>query len=56
VVLPLGLKAKVAVLADQIKSLDWRVRKARLLCRVPAEVMQETLARVLALMEAEGAD
>ena len=55
VVLPPGLKAKGAILADQIKSLDWRVRKAKLLCRVPPEVMEETLARVLALIEPEGA-
>lgn len=51
--LPAGLKAKGAVLADQIKSLDWRVRKAKLLCKVPPEVMDETLARVLALVEPE---
>jgi mRNA interferase MazF len=55
VVLPAGLKARGAVLADQIKSLDWRVRKAKLLCRVPREVLNETLARVLALIEPEGA-
>jgi mRNA interferase MazF len=55
VVLPAGLKAQGAILADQIKSLDWRVRKARLLCRVPSEVMDETLARVLALIEPQRA-
>lgn len=55
VVLPTGLKAKGAVLADQVKSLDWRVRKAKLLCRVPPEVLNETLGRVLALIEPEGA-
>jgi len=55
VALPPGLKAKGAVLADQIKSLDWRVRKAKLLCKAPREVMEETLARVLALIEPEGA-
>lgn len=55
VVLPPGLKAEGAVLADQIKSLEWRVRKAKLLCRVPPEVMEETLARVLALIEPERA-
>lgn len=53
VVLPLGLKATGAILADQIKSLDWRVRRAKLLCRVPPEVVEETLARVLALIEPE---
>lgn len=55
VVLPAGLKAKGAVLADQIKSLDWRVRKAKLLCKVPSEVLDETLGRVLALIEPVGA-
>ncbi len=55
VLLPPGLKAKGAVLADQIKSLDWRVRKAKFLCRVPREVLDDTLARVLALIEPEGA-
>ena len=51
VVLPAGLKAKGAILADQIKSLDWRVRKAKLLCRVPPQVLDETLARLQALIE-----
>ncbi len=55
VVLPAGLKAKGAVLADRIKSLDWRVRRAKLLCRAPRAVMDETLARVLALLDPAGA-
>ena len=55
VALPAGLKASGAVLADQIKSLDWRVRKAKLLCKVPPAVLEDTLARVLALIESEGA-
>lgn len=55
VVLPPGLKAQGAILSDQIKSLDWRVRKAKLLCRVPREILDETLARVLALIDPERA-
>jgi len=55
VILPPGLKAKGAILSDRIKSLDWRARKAKLLCKVPPEVLEETLARVLALIEPEGA-
>jgi mRNA interferase MazF len=51
VVLPAGLKAKGAILSDQIKSLDWRARKAKLLCSVPDEVLDETVARILALVE-----
>ena len=53
--LPPGLKAKGAILSDQIKSLDWRVRRARLLCTVPDEVLGETIARVLTLVEPEEA-
>jgi mRNA interferase MazF len=55
VVLPPGLKAQGAILSDQIKSLDWRVRKAKLICRVPRAVLDETLARVLALIDPERA-
>ena len=47
VVLPKGLKAKGAVLCDQIKSLDWRVRKATRLCPAPDEVLEEATAKIL---------
>lgn len=49
--LPRGLKAKGAVLSDQVKSLDWRVRKAKRLCPVPDEVLEETTAKILALVD-----
>ncbi len=51
VVLPQALKATGAVLSDQVKSLDWRARKAQYLCSVPREVMDEVVARILALVE-----
>src|SRR5439155_427115 len=35
VLVPAGLKVSGAVLSDQAKSLDWRVRKAELICRLP---------------------
>ena len=53
--LPPGLKAKGAILSDQIKSLDWRARQARLLCRVPDGTLDDTVARILALVEPEEA-
>jgi mRNA interferase MazF len=52
--LPPDIQAKGAILSDQVKSLDWRARKAKLLCKAPPEVVEETLARVLALIEPEG--
>jgi len=53
VVLPPGLKAKGAILSDQMKSLDWRARRAKLVCAVPSEVLEETVARILALVDPE---
>jgi hypothetical protein len=38
VLLPQGLGIERAVLSDQVKSLDWRVRKARRIGRVPSDV------------------
>jgi mRNA interferase MazF len=55
VVLPPGLKLQGVVLADQVKSLDWRVRRARYAAQVPAEVMREVVARVLVLVDPEEA-
>ena len=53
VVLPPGLKAQGAILSDQLKSLDWRARKARYVCAIPGEVLDETVAKILALVDPE---
>jgi mRNA interferase MazF len=52
--LPEGLGVEGAILSDQIKSLDWRVRKVRRIGTVPTEVLQETIGRILALVDPEG--
>lgn len=52
VVLPLGLKAQGAVLADQMKSLDWRARRAELLCRLPIDITAEVLDKLNSLLGA----
>jgi mRNA interferase MazF len=44
--LPVGQKAEGAVLADQVKSLDWRVRKAQKFDEVSDEVLAEVLAKI----------
>lgn len=51
VLLPDGLGVEGAVLSDQMKSLDWRVRQARRIGRAPADVLQETLAKILTLID-----
>ena len=55
VVLPAGLGLEGAILSDQVKSLDWRVRKARRICVLPAEILEETIARILALVDPDEA-
>jgi mRNA interferase MazF len=50
VAIPAGLPISGVVLADQIKSLDWRARKAALICRVPREVIGEALGKASALL------
>jgi len=53
VLLPEDMEVDGAVLADQVKSLDWRARRARRLCAVPGIVVEETTARILALVVAD---
>ena len=55
VVLPSGLEAQGAILSDQVKSLDWRERKAKRVCMVPTEILEETVALILALVDPEEA-
>lgn len=38
------------VLVDQIKSLDWRVRRARFKSKAPKKVMQEVLGKLEVLI------
>ena len=39
------------VLADQVKSLDWRARKARLASQAPPRVLGEVLEKLAVLLE-----
>ena len=53
VVLPKGGKTRGAILSDQLKSLDWRARKAERFDRAPEEVILEVTARIMALVVPE---
>ena len=50
VALPPDLGVTGVVLSDQIKSLDWKVRKAEYECPAPGEVTDEVLAKAHALL------
>jgi mRNA interferase MazF len=52
VVLPAGLKVRGVVLADQIKSLDWQIRRAERVESVPRDVLDDTVAKIRVLIEA----
>src|SRR5215213_713021 len=50
VVLPSGLAVTGAILSDQVKSLDWRVRNAAFICRLPAPTIAEVLQKLNVLI------
>jgi mRNA interferase MazF len=53
VALPEGLAVSGVVLADLVKSLDWRARKAERICTVPEEVVGQVLTKLYALLRGE---
>lgn len=50
VVIPEGLEAKGAILSDQVKSLDWRVRGAEFFCKPPRSTFDEVLQKLNTLL------
>jgi mRNA interferase MazF len=53
VALPAGLNVSGVVLSDQVKSLDWKARNARLACRLSSAAFQEVVAKLETLIDAE---
>ena len=49
--IPEGLPVRGVILADQVKSLDWRARQAEKLCALPPDVIAEVLAKLGVLLE-----
>ena len=47
-------KVSGAVLADQLKSLDWSARQVQRIETAPPDVVEEVLAKVLTLLEGFG--
>jgi mRNA interferase MazF len=50
VTVPAGCGVEGAILADHVKSLDWKARRATKIGRVPPETMNEVLARLAPLL------
>ena len=54
VAIPPGLEVSGVVLSDQVKSLDWKARKARFACRLPLAAFQEVMAKLGTLLDVSG--
>lgn len=50
VILPEGLNVQGAILSDQVKNLDWHVRKTKLIDRVPDTITKEVVAKITAII------
>ena len=50
VMIPPGLRVSGAVLADQVKSLDWRAREAEFICALPSRTTGEVLQKIGTLL------
>jgi mRNA interferase MazF len=50
VIIPQGLKLNGAVLSDQVKSLDWRARRAELICTLPKDTIDEVVQKLSTLV------
>jgi mRNA interferase MazF len=50
VAIPAGSKLGGVVLGDQVKSIDWRFRKAEFICKLPRETMSEVLDKLGTLL------
>jgi mRNA interferase MazF len=48
--LPSGLKATGTILSDQVKSIDWRERKALYFDKVPAQTFKTVQAKLAVLL------
>ena len=53
VALPAGSPVSGVILADQIKSLDWRERKAQFAGRAASDVVEDVVALILPLIGEE---
>ena len=49
--IPDGLPVRGVILADQVKSLDWRARQAEWMCALPPDVTAEVFAKLGVLLE-----
>jgi mRNA interferase MazF len=50
VLIPAGLPIEGAILSDQAENLDWRARRAELICSLPPAIVDEVLGKLRTLI------
>ncbi len=50
VALPKGFPVRGVILADQVRSLNWRARNAEVVARLPNEVVEEAIQKLEVLL------
>ena len=48
--IPEGFKVTGVALSDQVKSLDWRVRRASFICKLPDDLVVEVVQKLATLL------
>jgi len=48
--IPVGLPVSGVILADQVKSLDWKIRDIERLCAIPSRTVAELLQKIILLL------
>ena len=49
--IPKGLLVSGVILSDQVKNLDWQVRQAEFLCKIPEAVIEEVIDKLSLLLQ-----
>jgi len=49
--IPAGMEVSGVILSDQIKSLDWKARRAEFICELPGSTIEEVIAKARALLD-----
>jgi mRNA interferase MazF len=50
VIIPAGLALTGAILSDQVKSLNWRMRNGTFICKIPSVTVTEVLQKMKPLL------
>lgn len=51
VIIPHGVPVEGAILSDQVKNLDWKVREAKKICGLAVSAMDEVLQKLSTLIK-----